>query len=85
MTREEAIERVGVELVEDVEATACDFTNRITDGTEWDGYVEFSASSRRNDEGDFVVAYYYQKEQDVDSVEDLGSLDWEIDHYEIMY
>lgn len=82
MTREQAIERVGIELVEAVEKENCDFTNRITNGTEWQGYCEFSASLK-NDLGT-VVVYYYQKEEDVDATEDLGSLDWEIDHYDVV-
>ena len=68
MTREEAIKTVGLELVEEAERDNCDFTNRVTDGTEWDGYTEFVGRSGENEDGDT----------------DLGGLDWEIDHYEIV-
>lgn len=67
MTREEAIKAVGLELVEDAERDNCDFTNRVTDGTEWQGYTEFVGRSGENEDGDT----------------DLGGLEWEIDHYEI--
>ena len=84
MTREEAIKAVGLELVEQAEHENCECTCRLTDGTEWDGYTEFSASSDYNENMDRVVVYYYQKTEDVSNTEDLGSLDWEIDHYEII-
>ena len=92
MTREEAIKAVGIEWVEAVEKESCDFTNRVTSGTEWDGYDEFSATLEfdsgeyvnfENDSYCGIVAYYYQKSEDVNATEDLGSLDWEIDHYEL--
>lgn len=83
MTREEAIERMGLAMVEDAESDNCDFTNRVTNGTEWDGFCEFAGYSEANEEGERVVAYYYQKNEDVDATEDLGSLTWTIDHYEI--
>lgn len=92
MTREEAIKAVGIEWVEAVEKENCDFTNRVTSGTEWDGFDEFSATVEF-DRGEYVefgngcwhciVAYYYQKSEDVNATEDLGSLDWEVDHYEL--
>jgi hypothetical protein len=37
MTREEAINAVGLELVEQAERDNCDFTIRSTEGTEWQG------------------------------------------------
>lgn len=83
MTREEAIKRMGLAMVESAEADSCDFTNRVTNGTEWDGFCEFAGYSEPNEDGKRVVAYYYQKNEDVDATEDLGSLDWEIDHYEM--
>lgn len=87
MTRDEAIALVGLEAVESVEGENCDFTNRVTNGTEWDGFCEFSASVRLHDDPndrEQLIAYYYQKNEDVDATEDLGSLNWEIDHYEVM-
>ena len=83
MTRQEAIEMFGIQIVEQAESDNCDFTNRVTDGTGWQGYTEFvGKSSDCNADGDYCYAYYYQKSEDVDSVEDLGILDWEIDHYD---
>ena len=84
MTREEAIETVGLELVEQAERENCECTCRVTDGTEWNGYTEFSASSDLNENMDRVVVYYYQPTELVLETEDLGSLDWVIDHYEVI-
>lgn len=87
MTREDAIQYAGIEAVKAVESENCDFTNRVTDGTEWDGWCEFSASVRlSNDPNDreSLIAYYYQKNEDVDAVEDMGDLTWTIDHYSVM-
>ena len=89
MTREEAIKAVGLKLVEQVERMNCDYTNRVTDGTEWDGYTEFSAVSDYNDNMDRVVAYYYQPNEILEKMaedgdNDLGGLDWEIDHYDVI-
>lgn len=89
MTREEAIKAVGLELVEDAECDNCDFTNRVTGGTEWDGYTEFVGRSCENEKGERVEAYYYQPNEVLEKMAedgdtDLGGLDWEIDHYEIV-
>lgn len=87
MTREEAIQYAGIEAVRAVESENCDFTNRVTAGTEWDGFCEFSASVRLHDDPndrEQLIAYYYQKNEDVDSTEDLGSLRWEIDHFSLV-
>ena len=89
MTREEAIKAVGLELVEEAEHDNCEFTSRVTDGTEWQGYSEFQGCSSRNENGDMVIAYYYQpnevlKKMQEDEDTDLGSLDWEIDHYDVV-
>lgn len=89
MTREEAIKAVGLELVEEAERDNCDFTNRVTDGTEWDGYTEFVGRSGENEDGERVEAYYYQPNEVLEKMAedgdtDLGGLDWEIDHYEII-
>jgi len=89
MERKEAIKAVGLELVEDAEHDNCDFTNRVTDGTEWDGYTEFVGRSGENEKGERVEVYYYQpnevlKKMAEDGDTDLGGLGWEIDHYEII-
>lgn len=85
ISRKEAIEIVGLEMVEKVDKENCDFTNRIqTDG---DTSVEFSSSVQGEDlNGDdcTLVAYYYQDQDDIDEAgDDLGNLDWEVEGYEI--
>lgn len=89
MTREEAIKIAGLEYVEQAEREACECTCRVTDGTEWNGYTEFSASSDYNENMDRVVVFYYQPNELVtvgedEEAPDLGSLNWEIDHYEVI-
>jgi hypothetical protein len=89
MTREEAIKAVGLELVEQAEHRDCDYTCHITDGSEWRGFTEFSACSDYNENMDRVVVYYYQpnevlEEMRADGNTDLGGLDWEIDHYDVL-
>lgn len=83
MTRDEAIKAAGLEYVEQAERENCECTCRVTDGTDWDGYTEFSASSDYNDNMDRVVVYYYQPTELCRKTEDLGSLEWTIDHYEV--
>lgn len=84
MTREQAIQAVGVELVDKLDATTCDYTNRVqTDG---DDSVEFSASIQTGSEeyGRMTLtAYYYQSPQDLEGVEDLSDLKWTVEGYEL--
>lgn len=83
-TREQAIAMVGIKLVEKLESLDCDFTNRVMGDP--DESVEFSASVRFVDSegiGRTLTAYYYQFQEDLDGVEDLSNLDWEIEGYEI--
>lgn len=89
MTREEAINAVGLELVEQAERDNCDFTCHLTEGSKWRGYTEFAGFSDYNENMERVVAYYYQpdevlEEMRADGNTDLGGLDWEIDHYEVI-
>ena len=85
MNREQAVEMVGEVAVDKVERENCDFTNRVQcDG---DTRTEFAASVRCEDrEGNDVtlVAYYYQEQADVDAVENLDELNWEISGYEVV-
>lgn len=89
MTREEAIKVVGLELVEQAERDDCDFTNHLTEHSEHRGYTEFAGYSDYNENMERVVAYYYQpnevlKAMQEDGNTDLGGLDWEIDHYDVI-
>jgi len=85
MNREQAVAMVGEVAVDKVERENCDFTNRVQcDG---DTRIEFAASVRCEDrEGNDVtlVAYYYQEQADVDAVENLDELNWEISGYEVV-
>ena len=84
MGRDEAIKEVGRKIVDRLDSENCDFTNRLqTDG---DDAVEFAASLPavdRDGNDCTLIAYYYQNPEDIDC-EDLGSLDWEIEGYEIV-
>ena len=51
--------------------------------------VMFVGRSGENEKGEHVEAYYYQPNEVLarmqeDGDTDLGGLDWEIDHYEIV-
>ena len=85
MKREQAVAMVGEVAVDKVERENCEFTNRVQcDG---DTRTEFSASVRCEDrEGNEVtlVAYYYQEQAEVDAVENLDELNWEISGYEVV-
>jgi len=84
LTRDQAINICGTSAVNNLDRLNCDFTNRVqTDG---DDAVEFAASIKcTDDNGDdcTLIAYYYQDPDDIDETDDLGSLDWEINGYEI--
>lgn len=85
MTREQAVAAVGEDAVNNVERENCDFTNRVQcDG---DTRVEFAASVRCDDtEGNAVTlrAYYYQEQADVNAVDSLDELEWEIEGYDVV-
>ncbi len=84
LTRKAAVAMVGAAAVAKVENENCDYTNRVqTDG---DTAVEFSASVKCKDQNGVdcvLVAYYYQDVDDLDGLEDLSGLDWEIAGYEV--
>lgn len=82
MTREEAVSLVGEQAVLSAEKENCEPTGR-----HWDGPVEFSAGFRAVDaDGDrvTVVVYYYQSRQEVEEADDLGDLNWVVDHYRVV-
>ena len=76
MTREEAIEAVGIEAVKKVEEENVDFTNRVTDGTKDFGYVEFS-SGIVLENGDRLYMYCFVDQDIMDEVEELDQIDWD--------
>jgi hypothetical protein len=81
MTREEAIAKVGIDAVDFVDSINCEITGRVLDNPD---IVEFSATIGLVDSAfEDLTAYYHQYQQDMDEVDDLGSLDWEIYGYEV--
>lgn len=81
LTREEAIQQVGLKAVEAVETLNCEPTNRLTD----DGTMEFRASIVIDaEEGTSLEAYYYQGESAAMETEDLSDLQWGIHGYRIV-
>ena len=84
MTREMAIQEAGRVVVEKLDYENCEHSGRVqTDG---DPSVEFTASLHYRDaEGDrrTLIAYYYQMQEDIDKVDELDQLDWEIEGYEV--
>lgn len=84
MERNELVNRFGEEIVNKLDNEGCDFTNRVL--PEGNEYTEFTANVKTQNEDGIPVtltAYYYQKTADVDAVENLDELNWEIDHYEV--
>lgn len=83
LTREQAINEVGKNAVEQVEASPCDYSNRVTN----DGTVEFIATIKAGkDEDGFnrtISAYYLQDSEVVDSCNDISDLNWTVDHYTV--
>lgn len=84
-TREQAIAMVGIATIKALDEINCEPTSRCQcDG---DDSIEFSASisvtTIPNGLDCEVTAYYYQDPEDLQDCEDLGSLDWEINGYDI--
>lgn len=82
LTREQAIFFAGKENVEKLDKIDCEATNSVQP----DGVVEFKATISYRDEFGLLAnlsAYYYQDADDLNGVEALDQLSWEIDSYEI--
>ena len=80
MTRNEAIKEAGIKTVEAVETENVDFTNRVTDGTNDAGYVEFSASVDFVDNDDnacILTMILLIDEDEVNASDDLDQIDWD--------
>ena len=85
MTRDQAIEQVGAEVVGKLDSINCEPTSRCQcDG---DNSVEYSASIKAQD-GTILTAYYYttpEQEQIIaDHDGDGSAIDWTIEGYEIV-
>lgn len=80
-TREEVVELMGEDLVKQAEKDNCTECRVSIVYTEYHGY------SDETPDGDRVVAVYYQDNAEIkhemQTVGDLGGLDWEIHHYRI--
>lgn len=80
MTREEAIKAVGQKYVEQAEKENCEFILRGSrndpDEERWEGRSDV------NEDGEYCAAVYYMDRHETE-VEDLGSCNWVIDHYEV--
>ena len=82
MDRSEAVLYYGEDVIEELDNTIAEPTSRLTAGTTDDGLTEYAASILCGD--DVVIAYYYQDNDDIygsNAVDDLGNLDWVVDHY----
>ena len=90
LTREQAIELVGLLDVEEVDNTCCLPTSRLQ--PEWDNTREYKASILTNNkkyeslsawyfpkEEEFWNSYYYPniKPEDDEQIEDEGMIDWD--------
>jgi len=77
LTRDQAIAQCGIASVDLVEIANPDFSHR-----EIDDLLEFTASVQCC--GQTLTAYYYQDRRDVDAVQNLDELRWDIAHYSVM-
>ena len=76
LTRNQAIAQCGIDAVNRVDSESPDFSHR-----ELEDIIEFTASVPCGN--DTLIAYYYQDRRDVDAVENLDELRWEIAHYAV--
>jgi hypothetical protein len=81
LNRKQAVDMCGEETVAQVDRERCDFTNRLMPDNS--GSVELAAYVTLDD-GSHLAAYYYQDEDEINECEDMGRLDWVIDHYAIV-
>jgi len=79
MTRDEATKEAGIETVEAVDNEPVDFTSRVTEGSNDQGCVEFSASvDFKNDDDCRLIVYVLVDEDEVaEAGDDLGNVDWD--------
>jgi len=89
LTREEAIEIVGVDAVDAVDGISCEPTNRVgyNGSCQGDEETEYACSVEAKDkDGNDVhlIAYYYQDADTEDEENDLDALVWNIEGYEVV-
>ena len=91
LTREQAIEIVGIEAVNNVESEGCEPTGRVgfNGACQGDEMTEWAASVAASDKDGCpvsLVAYYYTSTEEDQAMADAGDgsvIDWEIDHYAV--
>lgn len=90
LTREQAIELVGIKAVEAAEAKGCEPTNRVgyNGAMQGDDLIEWSSGASCEDKAGSecsVIAYYYTSQEEVDAAgDDLSNVDWVIAGYEVI-
>lgn len=86
LTKNQAAEQFGADVISDLMAEGCEFTNRCMQPHE-DHLVEFMASIEVTAmiDGESqevrVSAYYYQPKDALGDVEDLSDLIWSVNHF----
>lgn len=89
LSTETLVSLLGQEVLDRLERENCDFTGRVSAELDCSNLIEFSASIKVNidlshleflENSMIVTAYYYQDKDLVKGVEDLGILNWKIDH-----
>lgn len=91
VTREEAIEKVGLKVVEEVESENCEWHSGGGQAMgEYDTIQTWVAriSIQNNPDWETIEAVYFVDdsdffEEDGEAIEDLSNIHWEISHYEI--
>lgn len=86
LTREQAIELVGINNVEAVESENCDYDSIDEFGTtQWSSYIELD-DPIEFDEWEYhgIAAYYFVEQEDLDECEQLDEIDWKISYYSLV-
>ena len=76
ISRAELTKAVGEESVKNLESQHVYFTNRVTDGTHYQGYTEFAADLDLGDDT-AIKMYVFVDSNLVDVVEVLDQIDWD--------
>lgn len=92
LTREQAIETVGLDAVKKVDDKNCEPTNRVgyNGACQGDDLTEWSAGVGCEDNDGYdctLVAYYYTTNEEDQAIADAGdacAIDWEIAGYEVV-
>jgi len=82
LTREQAIEIVGVDVVEKLETENCEYSRNRNNSSiqEWTSHLKI------DNECEFsrITAHYFVTDEEIkEAKDDLSNIDWKINHYSV--